>query len=222
MPTIIELNESDVLTMTPDGHSWGPHCSAYANNEENMMDWNGQMIEPKYRTQIMLQDIPKDELMISDTHISSIEMTRIDVVASASSVIVKDMYEVPPFFSGVASVLSSIYPVLDPVMISNALEEQGTIGIFASAIGSMNAHSEKYLFDLSPESSDEPTIVELDLDSFFASVNRVEDPKGISADQLSKFCMIDLDSAKITLSMTTQSCKRSDDTTLSRNYSTND
>ena len=81
--------------------------------------------------------------MISDTHISSIEMTRIDVVASLSSAIGKDMYEVPPVFSEVASVLSSISPVLDPVLLSNALEECGIIERSASAIGSMNAHSEK-------------------------------------------------------------------------------
>ena len=94
-PTIIELYKSDVLTMTPDGHSWDPHCC-------------------------------------------------------------KDMYEVPTVFSGVASVLSSISPVIDPVLLSNALEERGTIRIFASAIGSMNTHIEKYLFNLSPYSSDEP------------------------------------------------------------------
>ena len=127
------------------------------------MDWNGQMIDPKYVTQILLQDLPEDELMISDTHISSIEITRIDVVASAYSAIVKDTYEVPPVFSGVASVLSIISPVLDPVILYNAVEEQGMIGIFASAIGSMNAHSANYLFDLSPESSDKPTRGELDL-----------------------------------------------------------
>ena len=81
-------------------------------------------------------------------------MTRIDVLASASSVIVKDMYEVPPVFSEVASVLTSISPVLGPVLLSNSLEERGAIGIFASGIGSMNAHSAKYIFDLSPDSSD--------------------------------------------------------------------
>ena len=102
--------------------------------------------------------------MMLDTHISSIEMTRIDVVASASSAISKDMYEVPPVFSGVASVLSTISPVIDPVLLSNALEEGGTIGRFASAIGSMNTHSAKYLFDLSPESIEDPKRVELDLD----------------------------------------------------------
>ena len=75
--------------MTPDGHSWDPHCGAYADNEENMMDWKGQMIEPKDITWILLQDLLEDELMILDTHISSIEMNLIDDVASMSSVIGK-------------------------------------------------------------------------------------------------------------------------------------
>ena len=105
--------------MTPDAYSWDPHCSAYTDNEENMMDWNGQTIEPKDRTLILLQDLPEDELMISDTHISSIEMTRIDDVASTSSAIGKDMYKVPPVFSGVPSIIAIISPVLDPVLFSN-------------------------------------------------------------------------------------------------------
>ena len=71
--------------MSPYGHSWDPHCSVYADNEENTMDWNGQMVEPKYITRILLQDLLEYELMILDTHISSIEMTIIDVVVSASS-----------------------------------------------------------------------------------------------------------------------------------------
>ena len=107
--------------MTPDGHSWDPHCGACTDNEEKMMDCNGQIIEPKYRTQILWQDLPEDELMISDTRISSIEMTQIDDVASTSSAVGKYMYEVPLVFSRVASVLSSISPVLDPVLLSNAL-----------------------------------------------------------------------------------------------------
>ena len=172
--------------MDPDGHLWYPHCSAYADNEGNMMDCNGKVIEPKDRTRILLQDLPEYELMILDTHISSIDITRIDDVTSTSSAICKDMYEVTPAFSGVDYTLSSISPVLDPVLFSNALEEQETIGIFASEIGYMNAHSAKYLFDLSPDTSDEPTIGELDLDSIFASATYAEAPKGISAYHLSK------------------------------------
>ena len=150
------------------------------------MDCNVQIIEPKYRTQILWQDLPEDELMISDTRISSIEMTQIDDVASTSSAVGKYMYEVPLVFSRVASVLSSISPVLDPVLLSNALEERGTIERFVITIGSMNAHSTKYIFNLSPDPSDEPTIGDLDLDSFFAGATHAEAPRGISAEQLSK------------------------------------
>jgi hypothetical protein len=35
--------------MTPDGSSWNPHSDVYARNEENMLDWNGHMVEPKDR-----------------------------------------------------------------------------------------------------------------------------------------------------------------------------
>ena len=77
------------------------------------------MVGLKDRTRILLQDIPEDELMISDTHISSIEVTIIDVVVYSSSTMGKDKYEVPPDFSELASVLSSISPVLDPVLLSN-------------------------------------------------------------------------------------------------------
>ena len=77
------------------------------------------MVELKDRTRILLQDLPEDEFMISDTHISSIEVTIIDAVVSSSSTMGKDKYEVPPVFSELASVLSSISPVLDPVLLSN-------------------------------------------------------------------------------------------------------
>ena len=63
-PTIIELDESKVLSMNHDGNSWYPHCNTYADNEENLIGWNGKMIEPKDRTRILLQDLPEDELMI--------------------------------------------------------------------------------------------------------------------------------------------------------------
>ena len=86
----------------------------------------------------------------------------------------------------------------------------------------MNAQSAKYLFDLSPYPSDEPTIGELYLDSLFASATHAEYPKGISADQLSKVWKIDLESAKRTMNVTTQRCKSSDDPILWINYSTND
>jgi len=48
VPTREELIECNVLILTPEG-SWNSHSDVYARNEENMMDWEGQMVEPKDR-----------------------------------------------------------------------------------------------------------------------------------------------------------------------------
>ena len=56
-PTRTELEECRVLLMTPEGSSWNPHSDVYTRNEESMLDWNGQMIEPKDRVRILLSDI---------------------------------------------------------------------------------------------------------------------------------------------------------------------
>jgi hypothetical protein len=41
------LESDDVFLLTPDAENWNPHSDAYARNEENMVDWEGNMVEPK-------------------------------------------------------------------------------------------------------------------------------------------------------------------------------
>ena len=114
--------------------------------------------------------------------------------------------------------------MLDPILISDALEERATAGRFAMSIGSTNVCFDEYLFETMEENGDEPYCLgELDLDSYFvAGAAHAEAPKGISAEQLSKVWKIDLDLAKNTLDVAMQNCKRVKDPSLSRNYSTND
>ena len=193
-----------------------------------MIDWDGQLVEPKDRVRVLLNDIVEDTAMISDAHISSVESTRIDSVASTSAIMgghpdYAKMTELPPDQNEVASVLTGVSPVLDPVMLASSLDERGAIRRFATSIGSTNAHHEKYLFDIMLDDVNEVSAIgELDFEFFTASATHAEASKGISAEQLSKVWRIDLDSATRTLDITTQRCKRSDDPTLSRNYSTND
>jgi hypothetical protein len=43
-PTAKFMQETeDVYLLTPS--RWDPHCDAYAINEENMLDWEGNMVE---------------------------------------------------------------------------------------------------------------------------------------------------------------------------------
>ena len=166
--------------------------------------------------------------MISDAHISSIEMQRIDCVASASCIMGKDpchakMSAIPPDLNEVASVLAGISPIIDPVTLASALDDRGILGRFSASIGSTNAYNEKYLFEVSPDPINEVSAIgELDFEYFSAGATHAEPSKGVSAEQLSKVWRIDVDVAKRTLDITTQRCKRSDDPTLNRNYSTND
>ena len=78
--------------------------------------------------------------------------------------------------------------MLDPILLSDTLEERATAGRFAMSVGSTNVCFEEYLFDRMEDNGDEPFCLgELDLDSYFvAGAAHAEAPKGISAEQLSK------------------------------------
>ena len=133
IPMGIELDECDVFVMTPGGQLWDPHSDSYAWNEENMIDWDGQLVELKDCVQVLFNDIVEDTAMISDAHISSIKSTRIDNVESTSAIMGKDpdyseMTELPPDLNEVASALTGVSSVLDPVMLASALDESGAIG----------------------------------------------------------------------------------------------
>jgi hypothetical protein len=37
----------DTYLLTPNGH-WNPHSESYSKNEENMLDWEGNMVEKRH------------------------------------------------------------------------------------------------------------------------------------------------------------------------------
>jgi hypothetical protein len=50
-----------------------------------MLDWEGNMVEKRHRSQIMLSDVPEDvALAASAVHVSSIETTAIDAILQRS------------------------------------------------------------------------------------------------------------------------------------------
>ena len=48
----------DVYALTPD--QWDPHFNVYTGNEESMLDWEGNMVEPRHCSWIILADVPDD------------------------------------------------------------------------------------------------------------------------------------------------------------------
>jgi hypothetical protein len=83
-PTALQMMESeDVYLLTPS--RMNPHCDSYATNEENMLDWEGSMIQRKDRVQILLSDIQEDVAMAASVQVSSAETKAVDNFLEASS-----------------------------------------------------------------------------------------------------------------------------------------
>jgi hypothetical protein len=76
-PTTLMMQESDEVYLLTPPH-FNPHDDAYAANEENMMDWEGNIVEKAHRTQILLSGIEEDEDMMISAAISSIESRTIN------------------------------------------------------------------------------------------------------------------------------------------------
>ena len=100
-PTNDELAAcDDVYLLTPNG-IWNPHSDSYSRNEEMMTDWEGQMVEPQHRKQILLSDIPEDPAMTVSAMISKVEACAIDRLipdATISSATTRHRNEVSPIY----------------------------------------------------------------------------------------------------------------------------
>lgn len=238
MPTLDELNGCDqVLTLTPISNTWDPHNSTYAHNEANMLDWEGNLIAPKDRRKIIIDDISEDiTLDIASTTISSTESSTIDsnLNVDDTSLFISDTKrptwdQCPSPQDIVSSVLQDVSNTLDPYSLAHALDIRGKHGRFTASVGSTISLEKEYLFpELIFLPTNNPKITpptfddEIDHDLFSIHATSAKDSKGVKADHLSKIWKIDLQSAKRTLDVTTQLVKHTADPSLSRNYSTND
>jgi hypothetical protein len=78
-PTAEQMMEAeDVHLLTPS--SINPHCDAHATNEDNMLGWEGNMVQRKDRVQILLSDIQEDVALAASAQVSSTEARAIDNV----------------------------------------------------------------------------------------------------------------------------------------------
>ena len=123
--------------MTPQSQNWSPNSDVYARNEENMMDWEGNMIEPRHRTQIIIDDLPDaGDAMIAHAVISSFESITIDNTMATTTSDFGECMITDNSGDNVHAVLSGILATHDPVKLHNRLLERRNDGIFATSIGS--------------------------------------------------------------------------------------
>ena len=55
-PTSDELEACDKVILTPDSPAWDPHSDVFSRNEENHLDWEGNVVKRKFRKRILIGD----------------------------------------------------------------------------------------------------------------------------------------------------------------------
>ena len=211
-----------------------------------MPDWRGDMRVEEDRQQIILSDVTEDTNISSAVFIGHIETKAIEDLLT----IIPDDCPDPTFAAlpgeadEVASVLSSVNPVLNDITLHDMLREQCELGKFQMSIGSMNVTDQQYLVDNTTpdeylsietppqeENSDNNLLEKihiesmegyLNLDKIMVSAIQKGRHKGVDTNHLAKIWRIDEAIANKTIDITTQRSVRTDNPKLSRNYSTND
>ena len=116
---------------------WNPHCDSYAPNEENMLDWEGNMLERKDRIHILIGDLPDGDMTIGSTQISSVESARINAIvearmAKACEVVMTPYRAVPAKADEVSAVLAGVSPNLVDTTVLDHLTARRDLGMFQS------------------------------------------------------------------------------------------
>ena len=203
-----------LVSITPDGDSWDPHSSHFAEEEAAMVDHYGVLVE---RTS------NKDSLIFGSADVSAADVSpmtwdRFDEMAS--HVALDDPVYGYAFDGDELSRLASDgirlqLASLDVGIFANGIMERAHISHASMAMGSVSIVDdaceifEKY----------EPTT--RDKSASIAAVT-AKRSGGVNAEHLSKIFCIPHDDAARTLSVTTQLVRHNPDSSLSRNATTND
>lgn len=186
MDQIIDLNVNEA--------DWDPRDYRYSQDEDNMLDFEGKIIEPKYRTRTLLdKNDNEDQYDISVVNVIH-ESNHIVSKVSQHSVNDGKAQDFPdntccdPF----QPALRALDPNLDERMFAENLVERVALSKFQKSVQSKVAA---------------------------ISMQQV---KGVSPEELSRVFRIDLQTAKRTIKNTSQRLKRSKNLTLHRRYRTND
>ena len=120
--------------LTP--HKFNPHDTAYALNEESMLDWEGNMVSKNDRQQFLLANIEIDDETRLSSMVSAGESMCCDVVANTRFTPIDD----------------------DGDLLVNRMIEQRDHGMFQASMGSTNHTESIYLVsdDEEDENLDSP------------------------------------------------------------------
>jgi hypothetical protein len=107
----------------------------YATNEENMLDWKGNMITKKDRVQVILSEVAKDTALAASVQISSVENCAIDTVlqrshSASEEKILPCWKHIPGAADELSSVLAAVSPILNDETLYEMLQNRADLGRF--------------------------------------------------------------------------------------------
>ena len=68
-----------------------PHSDANATNNENIINWEGNMVKKKDRRQILMSNIPEDISLSASINISSVESRVVDTIFETSDATIEEI-----------------------------------------------------------------------------------------------------------------------------------
>jgi hypothetical protein len=138
----------DTYLLTPS--RWNPHDDLYTTNEENMLDWEGNMVTKKDQVQVLLLEVAKDTALAASVQISSVKNCAIDTILqrshSASEEKVQPCWKhIPRAADEASSVLAAVSPILNDETPYEMLQNRADLGRFQMSIGSTDATPDLHL-----------------------------------------------------------------------------
>ena len=215
----------NIILITPDKESWYLYSTHYAENEAAMLDWEGNMMDEKYRVkrQKLHEDLYDVSNVTADKYEEVVDATISSAFASMT-LNVPTAYEPPSVANksdvgdkdGVACESSA---QSDTEFFAQSLRHEAEVSHASMSLGATgisNAGDDLFEFD-------ELITFQIDIenDPVLASVI-AEKPSKLNADFLSKIWHIKNDEAVKAFNQTPQYCRHGADNALSRQFSTND
>ena len=171
-----------------------------------MLDFRGDIIEPKYRENNLWEDhVTNDEMMVSKFELEEESDSYEELTQRVSSLCVNDGEvqrppENPCFDNTGANEFDKISPSLDIDTMAERMVNEVTISKYQHSIKSK----------------------EVKIPSETIKAVHTDKPKGVTSEELQRVFRIDNATAKRTLKVTSQRLKRSKNASLHRRYGTND
>jgi hypothetical protein len=194
-PTFEEVKHKDPIFLTPDSDNWNPYSEHFTQNEESMLDWEGNMTPKRQRTEHSLEF---DVCVDLEIYNQAVDHAVISAFQSIS-------------FTDCGTIINNEVQEFASAMSARAVNSKFSIGIGSTLI---HEDSTSTLF--------EPIYSHIDDYSAEISSAQASKPHSLSPKFLSKIWNIKPELAKKSLKQTTQLCRQGADNDLSRQFSTND